>query len=63
MKDYKQILLGAGKVFLYAGASAGLTALVDFLKTLSLTEAGITLVIINLVIYVLVQLSEKYFKK
>lgn len=60
MKSLKEIGLGALKVVLYAGGSAGLVALIDYLKTLSLTEAGISLVIINVIIYVLVQITQKY---
>jgi len=63
MKTTKEILLGALKVILYSGGSAAVVALIDFLKTLSLTEAGLSLVIINVVIYILIQISQKYVTK
>ena len=63
MKTPKDILLGASKVVLYAGASASLTALISYLQELSGAMTGITLIVINLILYVLVQMSQNYFKK
>ena len=59
MKNWKEILFGALKVVLYAGGSAGIVALIDYLKTLTLTESGIALVIINVIIYILIQVVQK----
>ena len=59
MKNWKDILLGALKVIAYAGSSAAIVALIDYLKSLTLTESGITLVIINVIIYVLIQVGQK----
>ena len=62
MKSIREITIGALKVILYAGGSAAIVGLIDYLRTLTLTEGGIALVIINVIIYVLIQVSQNLKK-
>jgi len=57
MKTWKEIGIGALKVVGYAGATAMFTALATYLQDLTKTEQGITLVIINVILYVITQLK------
>ena len=57
-KTTREILLGALKVVLYAGGSAAIVGLIDYLRTLTLAEGGVALVVINVIIYVLIQVSQ-----
>jgi len=63
MKSTKEILLGVLKVIGYAGASIIITALIGYFQEVSLTATGITLVIINSIIYILVQISQNFLAK
>jgi len=62
-KTPKEILYGAFKVIGYAGISVVITGLISYLQQLSATATGITLIIVNSLVYVLVQISQSYFAK